>query len=88
MVVDENNIDSLRIFSVDESGFSTVQKRAGKVLGKKGKHQIGALSIGERGVNSTSVCCASVSGVFVPPISFSSDKEITPLCKLVHHPEV
>jgi hypothetical protein len=58
-VVDVNNIDALRIFNVDESGFSTVQKRAGKVLGKKGKHEIGAMSGGERGVNATSVCFAS-----------------------------
>jgi hypothetical protein len=65
-VVDGNNIDALRIFNVDESGFSTVQKPAGKVLDKKGKHQIGALS--NAGVNSTSVSCASASGVFVPPM--------------------
>jgi hypothetical protein len=65
-VVAENIIDALRIFSVDESGFSTVQKRAGKVLSKKGKHQIGALTSEEGGVNTTFVCCASASGVFVP----------------------
>jgi hypothetical protein len=54
-VVDGNNIDSVRICNVDESGFSTVQKRAGKVLGRKGKHQIGTLSSGEGGVNITFV---------------------------------
>jgi hypothetical protein len=60
-VVDGNNIDALRIFNVDEPGFSTVQKPAGKVLGKKGKHQIGALFSGKRGVNTAFVCCASAS---------------------------
>jgi hypothetical protein len=35
-VVYENTIDSLKILNVDESGFSIVQKRAGKVLDKKG----------------------------------------------------
>jgi hypothetical protein len=67
-VADENNTDALWIFNADESSFSTVQKRAGKVLGKKEKHQIGALSSGERGVNTTFVCCASTSWIFVPPM--------------------
>jgi hypothetical protein len=46
-----------------ELGFSTVQKQAGKVPDNKGKHQIGALSNGERGVGTTFVC-----RVFVPPM--------------------
>jgi hypothetical protein len=59
-VVDENNTDALQIFNADELGFSTVQKRAGKILSKKGKHQFGALSSGKKAVNTTFVCCASV----------------------------
>jgi hypothetical protein len=35
-VADENNIDAFRILNADESGYSTFQKPAGKVLGKKG----------------------------------------------------
>jgi hypothetical protein len=63
-VVDENNIDALRIFSVFESGFSTVQKRAGRILGKKEKHQIGALSNGEGGVN-TLLCVVLAPQVYL-----------------------
>jgi hypothetical protein len=44
-VVDENNIDAILIFCVDESCFSTVQKRAENVLGMNGR-QIGAMSSG------------------------------------------
>jgi hypothetical protein len=42
-VVDENSIDALVMFGVDEPRFSSVQKGAEIVLGKKGKRQIGAV---------------------------------------------
>ncbi|CAH2099325.1 unnamed protein product [Euphydryas editha] len=67
-IIDENNITPTKIFNVDESGFSTVQKKPQKVVGLKGKKQIGAITSGERGVNTTAVCCASVAGQFVPPM--------------------
>jgi hypothetical protein len=56
------------IFNVDESGFSTVQKQAEKVIIKKGKHQIAALSSGAGGADTTFVYCASTSGIFMPPM--------------------
>lgn len=46
------NLTPDRIFNVDESGFSTVQKRTQKIVAKKGKHQVGVVASGERGVNS------------------------------------
>lgn len=67
-IVDENGIEPSNIFNVDESGFSTVQKKPQKIVGLKGKKQIGAATGGERGVNTTAVCCASVSGQFIPPM--------------------
>lgn len=66
--VDENNLDALRIFNIDESGFSTVQKKSPKVVALKGKHQVGNIASGERGINTTFVCCTSASGNFVPPM--------------------
>ncbi|XP_046973826.1 MFS-type transporter clz9-like [Vanessa cardui] len=68
-IIDENGIEPTNIFNVDESGFSTVQKKAQKIVRLKGKKQIGAATSGERGVNTTAVCCASVSGQFIPPIN-------------------
>ncbi|CAH2107507.1 unnamed protein product [Euphydryas editha] len=67
-IIDENNITPTKIFNVDESVFSTVQKKPQKVVALKGKKQIGAITSGERGVNTTAVCCASVAGQFVPPM--------------------
>lgn len=49
---DEHNFDPANIYNVNETGLSTVQKPQ-KVIGKKGKHEIGALTSGERGVNTT-----------------------------------
>ncbi|KAL0829651.1 hypothetical protein ABMA28_003157 [Loxostege sticticalis] len=53
-IVDANGIETTNIFNVDETEFST--------------KQIGAATSGERGVNTTAVCCASVSGQFIPPM--------------------
>lgn len=36
-ICDKNKLDRTRIFNVDESGFSTVQKRCQKVVAFKGK---------------------------------------------------
>jgi hypothetical protein len=67
-IVEENNLSETRIFNADESGFSTVQKKTQKIVGQKGKRQIGGITSGERGVNTTIVCCASPSGFFLPPM--------------------
>ncbi|XP_018573656.1 uncharacterized protein LOC108912761 [Anoplophora glabripennis] len=64
----ENKLDATRIYNVDESGFSTVQKKSQKIIGLKGKKQIGAIASGERGVNTTMVCCVSAAGQFIPPM--------------------
>lgn len=52
-VVDEHKIDAQHIYNVDESGFSTVQKKSPKVIAQRGKHQVGFIASGERGVNTT-----------------------------------
>lgn len=67
-IVDENGIDAFHIYNVDESGFSTVQKKSPKVLALKGKHQVGFVASGERGINTTLVCCCNAVGTFVPPM--------------------
>jgi hypothetical protein len=50
-VIDENNIDALQIFPVDEPGFFRVQRRVRKALGKKRMSHIEALSNGKREVS-------------------------------------
>lgn len=67
-IVDENAISANSVFNVDESGFTTVQKRLQKVIARKGKHQVGAITSGERGVNTTVVCAVNAAGFFIPPM--------------------
>lgn len=77
-VVDENKINASKIYNVDESGFTTVQKKTQKVISLKGKRQVGALTSGERGVNTTIVCCVNASGFYVPPMIIFKRKRKCP----------
>ncbi|CAH1963744.1 unnamed protein product [Acanthoscelides obtectus] len=63
----KTNYPPHRIFNVDESGFTTVQSKSSKVLAKKGKKQVGAITSAERGVLSTVVICMAAGGNFIPP---------------------
>ncbi|KAK7092313.1 hypothetical protein V1264_008076 [Littorina saxatilis] len=77
-LVDDNSLHASRIFNMDETGISTVQKKCQKVLAQKGKHQIGSMSSGERGVNTTIVVCASAAGNYVPPFVIFKRKRMPP----------
>lgn len=66
-LLDKYQFPPTNIFNMDESGFSTVQ-RPQKILAQRGKHQVGALTSGERGTNTTCVCCMSATGMYVPPM--------------------
>lgn len=81
-ICDRNALDGTRVFNVDESGFSTVQKRCQKIVATKGKKQIAGLSSGERGVNTTAVCCCSAAGQFVPPMIIFKRKRMAPELKI------
>jgi hypothetical protein len=74
------NLTATNIFNVDESGFSTVQKRNQKILARKGKSQVGVIASGERGVNTTMVICTSAAGQYVAPmIIFKRKRMVTEL---------
>ncbi|XP_065639643.1 uncharacterized protein LOC136072367 [Hydra vulgaris] len=66
-LVDNHNITADLLYNVDETGISTVHKPR-KVLALKGKHQVGGITSGERGVNTTAICCMNAVGSFVPPM--------------------
>ncbi|KAB0790622.1 hypothetical protein PPYR_14936 [Photinus pyralis] len=55
-----------RIYNVDESGLSTVQ-RPPKILATTGRKQVGCLTSAERGSNVTVVCCFNAAGSYIPP---------------------
>lgn len=68
-----------RIFNVDETGLSIVQSKVAKVVGLKGKRQVGASSSAERGSLVTVVCCMSAGGTFVPPMIIFPRKNMSDL---------
>lgn len=65
-LIDTHNFEPQRIYNVDESGLTTVQKPE-KILATKGRKQIGCLTSAERGSNVTVVCCTNAIGSFIPP---------------------
>lgn len=77
-IVEKHHLSGTKIFNVDESGFTTVQKKPQKVISQKGKRQIGAITSGERGVNTTIVCCTSAAGFYIPPMIIFKRKRKPP----------
>ena len=66
--IEGKNVESTRIYNVDETGITTVQARPSRIVALKGKHQVGCVTSAERGVLVTAVICASSSGHFIPPM--------------------
>ena len=80
-LIDKHSFDALHIFNMDESGITTVQK-PGKVIGRRGKQQVGSLTSGERGFTMTVVCCFSASGSYAPPMIIFKRKRLPEELKL------
>ena len=64
---DVTDKSKLRVFNMDESGLTSVQKQ-GTVLSVKGEKQVSGLTSGERGSTTAIVCCVSSAGQYVPPM--------------------
>ena len=69
MLIEKHKLNAEHMHNMDESGITTVQ-RPGRVIGKRGKKQIGSLTSGERGFITTEVCSMSAAGRFAPPMIF------------------
>ena len=76
--IDKYGIDGTRVYTMDESGLTTVQK-LGKVISCRGKKQVGGITSGERGLNTTIVCCLSAAAHYVPPMVIFKRKRIIPI---------
>ena len=61
-----NNFTSDRIWNVDETGVTTVQKPSNQIA-KKGEKRVGAIVAQERGVLVTVCCGVSAMGNHIPP---------------------
>ncbi|XP_031337375.1 uncharacterized protein LOC116166537 [Photinus pyralis] len=58
--------DGTRIYNLDETATTTVQKPK-KIVAKKGIKQVSSATSGERGILVTTCCVVSASGNFTPP---------------------
>jgi hypothetical protein len=77
LVMEKHMFVESKIFNVDGTGISTVQKPV-KRLGPKGRKQVGAAISWERGKNITAVCAVSASGNFVPPMLICPRSRMSP----------
>ena len=64
---DKYHFKAERIFNLDETGITTVQK-PGKILAAKGKKQVGMISSAERGSLVTMCNVVNASGNALPPV--------------------
>jgi hypothetical protein len=67
-IVEDNNLDTTRIYNVDETGLTRVQKKPRRAVSMKGRSKICSVSSGKREVNSITVCCVSDAACYVPPM--------------------
>lgn len=77
-IVYEHKLNGNKMFNVDEPRFTTVQKKPQKIVSQKGKCQIGAITSGEKGVNTTIVCCTNAAGFYIPPMIIFKSKRKPP----------
>ncbi|XP_065669419.1 uncharacterized protein LOC136088752 [Hydra vulgaris] len=65
--ISESKATSFKIFNLDETGFTTVQKTP-RVIASKGSKQVGQITSRERGELVTVCCIVSAAGVAIPPV--------------------
>ena len=76
-LVSDNGFRPEAIFNMDETGHTTVHKPS-KVVSTCGKRQVGAITSGERGSNTTGVYCQNAAGAYVPPMLVFKRKRLRP----------
>ncbi|KAK7011209.1 flocculation protein FLO11 [Biomphalaria glabrata] len=62
-----HNFTPDKIWNMDETGISTVQKPV-KIIGSKGTRQVGRVTSAERGQTVTVLCAMNAAGTYIPPI--------------------
>ena len=77
-VQEKHHIDPKRIYNMDETGISTVQKPQ-KILASKGQRQVGKVISYERGQTTTVICCVSASGHYILPFFIYARARMNPV---------
>lgn len=73
----KHHFDASRIYNVDETSISNVQRNS-RILAPKGQKQVGMAVSGERGSTTTVVCAFSASGKYIPPFFIFKRKRMNP----------
>lgn len=66
-LMDEHHFEATDIYNMDETGFSTVPSKIGKVIALKGTRRIGKMEAAERGTMVTMALAVNAAGNSVPP---------------------
>ncbi|GBP12707.1 hypothetical protein EVAR_10346_1 [Eumeta japonica] len=66
-LLQRHEFSACRIWNMDETGVTTVQK-PNKIVGACGQKQVGAITSAERGTLVTLACAAKAAGNFIPPM--------------------
>jgi hypothetical protein len=77
-IYDEHHLTPDRIYNCDETGVSVVPKTKSKIVAKRGRKQVGALTSSERGTTITVEICFSASGQYMPPMMVFPRKRMDP----------
>lgn len=75
-LLDEHHFPAGRIFNMDESGFSTVPTKIGKVIALKGLKRVGKLEGADRGTMITMALTVDASGNSLPPFFLFPKKKM------------
>jgi hypothetical protein len=73
-LVQQDTFIPSRIWILDETGISTVQKLT-KIVSTKGARQVAKMTSGERGITVTVIYAFSAVGVYLPPMFHLSSQE-------------
>lgn len=75
-IVDKYKLSADRIYNADETGISVNPKGHSKIIARRGKRQVGALTSAERGENVTAELCFSAAGAYMPPMLIFPRKRV------------
>ena len=74
-LLDDHEYPASRIWNMDESGITTVQK-PGMIIAGKGVRRVGKMTSADRRTLVTFVCAGSAAGVFLPPMNIFPRKRL------------
>lgn len=66
-LIDRHHFEATHIYNMDETGFSTVATKIGKVIALKGTRHVGKLEAAERGTMITMALTVNAAGNSIPP---------------------